>query len=61
MDEPLQIVEGLHPAIIDPETFYKANEVLVGRIRNMVFHLIKIVSFLWYQSRVEYRADCSAL
>jgi site-specific DNA recombinase len=38
MDEPQHIVEGLHPAIIDPETFYRANEVLEGRVRNMKFH-----------------------
>ena len=38
MDDPLQIVEGLHPAIVSPETFYRANEVLSGRVRNMKFH-----------------------
>ena len=38
MDDPLQIVEGLHPSIVDPETFYRANEVLEGRVRNMKFH-----------------------
>jgi len=36
MDSPTQIVEGLHPAIVSPETFYRANEVLSGRARNMV-------------------------
>lgn len=24
MDEPKKIVEGLHPAVVDPETFYRA-------------------------------------
>ncbi len=36
--EPEQLVMGLHPALITEELFYKANEVLDGRKRNMKFH-----------------------
>ena len=39
--EPSQIVIGLHPALITEEIFYKANEVLDGKKRNMIFHLDK--------------------
>ena len=38
MDEPQHIAEGFHPAIVDPETSCRANEVLEGRVRNMKFH-----------------------
>lgn len=37
-EEPEQIVMGLHPALITSELFYKANDVLEGRKRNMRFH-----------------------
>ena len=37
-NEPEQIVIGLHPAIVSDETFYRANQVLDGRKRNMKFH-----------------------
>ena len=37
-NEPAQLVIGLHPALITEEIFYKANEVLDGRKRNMIFH-----------------------
>ena len=37
-NDPDQIVQGLHPAIISEETFYRANQVLEGRKRNMKFH-----------------------
>ena len=36
-----QLVIGLHPALITEATFYKANEVLDGKKRNMIFHLDK--------------------
>ena len=36
--EPPQIVIGLHPPLISDETFFRANEVLAGRKRNMRFH-----------------------
>ena len=39
--EPSQIVMGLHPALISESIFYKANEVLDGKKRNMIFHLDK--------------------
>lgn len=39
--EPAQIVMGLHPALISESLFYKANEVLDGKKRNMIFHLDK--------------------
>lgn len=38
LDHPVQIVEGLHPAIVDPVTYYWANDVLEDRIRNMKIH-----------------------
>ena len=37
-NEPEQIVIGLHPAIVSNDVFYRANEVLEGRKRNMKFH-----------------------
>ena len=33
-----QIVMGIHPPIVTDEIFYRANEVLAGRKRNMIFH-----------------------
>jgi site-specific DNA recombinase len=36
-NEPEQIVQGLHPALITEELFAKANDVLSGRKRNMDF------------------------
>ena len=37
-NEPEQITMGLHPPLVTEEVFYKANEVLGGRKRNMKFH-----------------------
>ncbi len=37
-NEPEQIVMGLHPGIVSDDVFYRANEVLEGRKRNMKFH-----------------------
>ena len=37
-NEPEQIVIGLHPAIVSNEIFYRANQALDGRKRNMKFH-----------------------
>ena len=36
--EPAQLVMGLHPGLIAEDVFYKANDVLAGRKRNMKFH-----------------------
>ena len=36
--EPSQIVMGLHPAIVTEDVYYRANDVLEGRRRNMKFH-----------------------
>lgn len=36
--EPSQDVVGLHPALVSEEIFYRANDVLEGRRRNMKFH-----------------------
>ena len=36
--EPSQDVMGLHPALVSEEIFYRANDVLNGRKRNMKFH-----------------------
>ncbi|MCX6328939.1 MAG: recombinase family protein [Bacteroidia bacterium] len=36
--EPSQDVIGLHPRLISDEIFYRANDVLEGRKRNMKFH-----------------------
>ena len=36
--EPSQNVMGIHPPLITEETFYRANDVLEGRRRNMKFH-----------------------
>jgi DNA invertase Pin-like site-specific DNA recombinase len=36
--EPSQDVMGLHPALISEEIYYRANDVLEGRRRNMKFH-----------------------
>jgi site-specific DNA recombinase len=36
--EPSRDVEGLHPRLISDEVFYRANDVLEGRRRNMKFH-----------------------
>lgn len=36
--EPEQLVLGIHPPLISEELFYKANDVLAGRKRNMKFH-----------------------
>ena len=41
-NEPEQIVQGLHPALITEELFAKANDVLSGRKRNMDFKSDKI-------------------
>ncbi len=41
-NEPEQIVQGLHPALISEELFAKANDVLSGRKRNMDFKSDKI-------------------
>ena len=41
-NEPEQIVEGLHPALVSEELFAKANDVLSGRKRNMNFKSDKI-------------------
>lgn len=40
-EEPAQIVEGLHPAIVSEEIFDRANEVLSGRKKNLKFHIDK--------------------
>ena len=37
-NDPEQIVTGIHPAIVSDEILYRANDVLSGRKRNMVFH-----------------------
>ena len=36
-NQPEQIVQGLHPALVSEELFAKANDVLSGRKRNMAF------------------------
>lgn len=36
--EPSQDVDGLHPPIISEAIFHRANDVLLGRRRNMKFH-----------------------
>jgi hypothetical protein len=36
--EPSQDVMGLHPALVSEDIFYRANDVLNGRKRNMKFH-----------------------
>ncbi len=36
-NQPEQIVQGLHPALVSEELFAAANEVLSGKKRNMVF------------------------
>ncbi len=41
-NQPEQIVQGLHPALISEELFAKANDVLSGRKRNMDFKSDKI-------------------
>ena len=41
-NQPEQIVQGLHPALITEELFAKANDVLSGRKRNMDFKSDKI-------------------
>jgi DNA invertase Pin-like site-specific DNA recombinase len=41
-NEPEQMVEGLHPALVSEELFAKANDVLSGRKRNMNFENDKI-------------------
>jgi site-specific DNA recombinase len=40
--EPSQLATGIHPPLISEELFYKANDVLDGRKRNMKFHHDKI-------------------
>ena len=36
--EPSQIVMGLHPPLVSEKIYYRANDVLEGRRRNMRFH-----------------------
>ena len=38
LEEPEEIVDGLHPALITEDVFHKANDVLAGRKRKMKFH-----------------------
>jgi DNA invertase Pin-like site-specific DNA recombinase len=41
-NQPEQIVQGLHPALVSEELFAKANEELVSSKRNMDFNGVKI-------------------